>query len=1416
MNSVSKVMRLGNIIEFRKDLYFEGAVQVDWFYDPEKAAKVAENFVFHGKDYFGVDAKRDCIDTVSLVKSLASKVGDESSNPRSLAIADYGTGKSHFAITLAQILSGPKYMPETYRKILNNIRLIDSEAASAIGDSTKDRNLVIVLNGIRDFNLHSEILKATQKSLRLYGVSDSALKSLNKTIDTAYRFFELNASARVDDFERAADARGWIEKGNQLLDKIRDSIGTDDVAFEIINDVYELTTGQRIRWEEGISAKAILEMLLSSYCGLNGQFDHVILLFDEFGRFLEYASGTDGGKCGDNALQEIFEVSQNSAGSLQIINFIQTDIKTYLLRVDPSRNLSRYIGRYDESEKYHISSNLETVFANLISRKDKQAFADKIVSWQSKEEEQWKSIFAKLNQWVQTKGIWCSYEKFRKVIVEGVYPMHPVSIFMLTQLSDYLQNRSSMTLVSEYISGVAEKDVDTEIPLVMPTDLMAGDLFVEMLAAETSGRHRSDNCIRFENVLKKNEQKLNANQIAVLRANLITRTLRFHTRTYEEAKESLMLCSGLTASEVEEALIILVDEYATMAFDETSGCFDFTEDAKGAYDYKIMKRRLVATHTVDMRVLLRTAKILDIAGVSENQPTNFGTQHKISTNEWNFKQELILAEDFTSSIAQKCISDWKNARSVVTPKGQLIWVYANKDTDYSEIEKLHAIAESFNGMPIVIMLLNDADNKLKNILTEYDALDHMDEKTKISYQSIFIKDQERITENLGATIETLKKNRCQITADGMKRWTKRLSAELTNLLNEIYPMVISYNFDALLTQANNFTGKGAQYYCQILKMLLSNKVNFDTIHDFQREIRNRIEALFMVENSSSWKCITKEYAMIPPLNENARKIYDLVSDELEKTEEYDCSKFFNTFTAPPYGLSEEAAVMFLGIVIVNQWHNIRIEDNGVRKTVTEWKDSVVDDKKLHLEAFKKIRILWVDTGSLEAKYQNLFKKINNVRDLDETLRLRAQLDEMIQFYGLPETQEVYNKLAQNRFRDVDDARVIWKTQMDDAENSLYKGEETENVPEVLSAIEALDSISIATIFGSRDIDVSDTYTQSKQELRQQAEKVLSQLIEPWVVRKLYCKNVDAIINFEKFYTCLSDRLSHLGYLEMSRMVTTKGEKEVRNKMEVKSRQELVGDGDRFIREYKHSSKIDYIETKRLLGEAADLMKRFQKFEIALGDQAIKLGKEIESATEQLKKRKDRMDKNMADVYDLVSDADNMEALDDAKETLDEVLQYRLNGGDRKEFLELKELIRNLLTDIAMINSKIENRQALEETIKSITEKYSDDKCEYDFRPVIDDCVIHARSAIDQKDAVWRRDNVTLGKESRKEVFDWKRKIERLPDFLSDETLQKIKELDKKADKLISDGKIEDVVYAFEKLNNEEKRQCITVLQGKIV
>lgn len=1404
-------MRLGNIIEFRKDLYFDGAVQADWFYDPERASKVAENFVFHGKDYFGVEAKRDSIDTISLVKALAEKIGKEGVNPRSLAIADYGTGKSHFAVTLGQLFSGPAYMPETYKTIISNIRIIDPQAAKEISSLCEDRNFVIMLNGIRDFNLHSEILKATQKSLRLYGVDDSELKKLNRTVDTANRFFELNAQSRISDFEKAASARGWMNKGESLINRIRDGIGSEDDAFEIVNDVYEMVTGQRIRWEEGISAKSILEMILSKYCGLNGDFDNVVILFDEFGRFLEYASGTDGGKSGDNALQEIFEVSQNAGGALSIINFIQTDIKTYLLRVDQSRNLSRYIGRYDESEKYHISSNLETVFANLINRKDRSEF-NKIVDWQAKKEEDWKSLFKQIGRWISATGIWGNYEKFRKVVVEGIYPMHPVSVLMLTQLSDYLQNRSSMNLISQSIGEISEEDLDDNIPLVMPSELMQGDLYTEMLAAETSGRHRSDICIRFDNVLKKNEQKLNSVQIAVLRANLVTRALRFNTRTYEDACQSIMVCSGLSAEQVDDALRILVDEYAVMAFDEMSGCFDFTEDAKGAYDYKIMKRRLLSKQKTDVRALLNTASILETCGLSSNQPTNFGTAHKITTNEWGFSQQVILAEDFTPALADRYYTAWKAAKNVATPKGILIWVYVNKDSDYRLIEDIQRISSKFTGTSIVVMLLNDADNMLKNILTEYDVLEHMDETTRNAYSQIYVKDRERVVDNLNNAFEALKKKRERVTAGGTVQMGKRLPLALMDVFEEIYPEIISFHFDGLLTKANNFNGNGQKYYCQILRMLLSNKANEDTIHDASVDVRNRIEALFMTDNASSWKCLTTDCAIVPPMNAKARNIYNTVSDRIEKEESYKLNEFFDTFCAPPYGLSEEIAAMFIAVVIVNHWHNIRIEYLGNRTTVTEWRDNAVDEKKLSIKVFRESTILWVDTGSVEAKFQHIFKRINDNRDLGEANLLHTELREMISFYGLPESMAPYNQLAEIRFKAFDTAEKTWSNRIGGIEETLLVSKERHDVVKALECMEMLQNISLSSIFAN-GINIPDYCEGTIKKLSSEADKAVVEYFDEWLSSSVYCQSIDKMNSFERFYTGCRDKLRSYGHADLAKRVDAKGEKELRNKEEIKSRQELITDGKRYVALSQRTSKNNYIEVKRLVKEAGDLEKRFEKYGESLGKDAVKVQRDVKAAATEWRKRKKTMDDNMSQIFEIVEEANSVDAIELAKACLSTVLGYTLTEQDRSEFMKLEKLLNELTIDIQSIQSVVD-REKFEQIAKKTLQKYDTEDFDYDFLPIIKECVETSRKSLDKKDTEWRAENVTLGDKSRKSVHEWKQKIEILPPFLSDDSLAAIRELDKEADKIISEGKIEDVVLYFEKLDKSERQECLKVLCSK--
>ena len=74
-------MQLSQVVSFRKDLLFHGAVQINWLEtDPEQAKKAAQHYVFHGPDYHGVGqddflgSSHQLVDTASFVKDILERL----------------------------------------------------------------------------------------------------------------------------------------------------------------------------------------------------------------------------------------------------------------------------------------------------------------------------------------------------------------------------------------------------------------------------------------------------------------------------------------------------------------------------------------------------------------------------------------------------------------------------------------------------------------------------------------------------------------------------------------------------------------------------------------------------------------------------------------------------------------------------------------------------------------------------------------------------------------------------------------------------------------------------------------------------------------------------------------------------------------------------------------------------------------------------------------------------------------------------------------------------------------------------------------------------------------------------------------------------------------------------------------------
>lgn len=1411
-------MKFSDVIEFRKDVYFEGAVQADWFYNTEQSAKVAVNYVFHGNQYFdGVveQLSSNRVDSVTLVKKIAEKFFTPDSNPLTLAIADYGTGKSHLAVTMGHLFSGPKYFPSVFEKVISNISKISSEEADEVQKLCNSNNLVLMINGMKDFNLNSELLKVTQKSLKLYGIDDSFLSKISKTQETAVNFLTKTENTSIDLYEKYAAEKGWSEKETELVNRLRENLLTDDDAFSIVDSVYNDITGQNISWTNGISAREILDLLVSELCEKEKIFGHVVILFDEFGRFLEYAAGiNNSGKTGDSALQQMFESAQNAKGKIQIVNFIQSDIKTYLQRVDQTTNISRYIGRYDASDKYHISSNLETVFANLIYRKNRKAFEDIIIMWQCDETQQWQSANHDMNRWLSTKGIWREYRTFRDVIVEGIYPLHPLSTYMLTQLSDYLQKRSSLALIAFYIENLKEVDIEKEHPLIMPEELMRGELFNEMLSAEESGRQASQFCISYNSIISKIGDKLTEDALKVLRSNLILRILRFKTRSYDDVKSAVRFCSGLSDDEVNKALQLLEHEYAVLGFDNFANCFDFMAEANGFHDYKIIKNRNLVKVTVNASDFddVQIRKLFEIENPVD---TDFGLNHNIQTSEWMFKQYLYTAEKFTSSTIQSIIKEWKNSKSYNLPKGQLVWVYLNKDTKEETVTAIKEYFKLAEGTPVLIMLINDSGNTLWKLIQEYKCLSSFDEINRKKFSKYYDEDFDKVRLNISEQFKSLKKQRKYISSAGVSEFEGKLSKELTKIFEKIYTEAIPFNFDG-------FTGsQGILTYFTIFNLLLSESISYDSIHNFPVNVRNRIESVLSYDAANSWKCLSREGAVIPPENDKVKKIYDELKNEYISKKSLSLAAAFIIFTQKPYGLCEEIIMLLIAVLVSSMNFGTKVSYRNNLYSISDWKGLLTSERK-SISEYERKRIITivkdsaliqVDTGAVEEKFLKLLNEIDANKNLKKFPVLEKDLNELLTEENTPEVLRSRFAIAEKSIKDGLNAYRIWNNEISRLQENLIVNSISDKV------IKALDVMTSVILLPEKYSDIFSRYSQTELEedikkIKLSAESVITINFEEWL-STLKCINEDSMYELKYIEKTYCEKLRDINFDEFANKLSNHINTQIKDINAIKERILLKKELESFnngtsISEFTPVQTIDDI-----LETAEELYLKISKTESSFDEELKHLSCKFKSKMILIQDCRKEIDKEINSIKSDIKKLCYVEKIPEIQKRINKLYGRGISKIDNPEFEKFTTLSAKFNKDLDELESCNNSLVRFNELKKELLSKYS--KVEFDFNQLkfIRSKIDSMSSDFSYQDVKWARENLDIEGKDRKYLILWKDKIQSLPDYLSEKTLKEIENKKILVEEILSRQNIQTVIEYFEKLSGEEKIKCLEELRIRV-
>jgi hypothetical protein len=913
-------MKVSDLVRFRSDLFFEGAVQLQWAdQNVDRANEAAGTFVFHGPRYHGVgkdtgtDEAYRLTDTATLAADLLDRIvgitGErESDNPFSLAIAGYGSGKSHFAVALTQLLRHPH--AELSVRIINNLALADSAIAEraklALSEIEKPA-FVVVLDGTGNFNLGNALSRAVYRSLREGLIDDSVLRELSPRFEDASNFVNRNYSVRANEFAK--------HFGLQSLENIVASLRErDEQTFALVDEIYLVANGAHIPLEGRESAQDLISVFCESYCGVNGPFSRLVIVFDEFGRFLEYVAERPA-LAGDSALQQIFQGVQDNAGCAHFVGFIQYELKAYLARLGSrdAMHIQKYITRFDVAKKYYLSSNLETIIAHLLDKpglvKLEAAFGRQLA-----QSRKLHGLMAVLLPGFKQLPVWSDPVEFERVIVHGCWPLHPLATWFLTRQQDIVQSRSAITFVKNAIGTCVGQDalVD-ERPMHIPASaIVAGEMLNEMLAAErANGGVTVDNLVA---TLSKYDAQLSDADRSLLTAVTAAKKMRVATGMRNVYDELLAEFTGLGSHECKTSVARLELELGVLAWSKELQQYEIVTDAatRGQYQ-KELRKKLTQNHYAVRDIFLGRSKTWTDDLLQDIHPS-FGQEADIPTLEWSFTAQLSTDQTIRNTL-KIAFADWWQATKPDQPKGQVIYCYVDADTDMvalqsqverdvaSELKRLKCVAA-----PVWVILLSDRSKRLSNYLsTLYVLYEGFDESEKERYARFIPEERDGARLGLRAVLRDAIKDRISVFA-GVQVKPGRLGIEGSAVFAEVYTKAIPFPLDGFSARAGN----GPTDAAAIARALFGGDVSASWLAVQLVRLQNRVRSLL----GNAWgllaaDCKLKAIADNLKIREVLASLEKAHRDSPQRTLGEDLAMLLR----PPYGGNLASASILLGLFV---------------------------------------------------------------------------------------------------------------------------------------------------------------------------------------------------------------------------------------------------------------------------------------------------------------------------------------------------------------------------------------------------------------------------------------------------------------------------------------------------------------------
>lgn len=1400
-------MKVRNIVEFNKENYFNGAIQTEWFYDPVRVEKIATSYVFHGPKYYGVSSRdimrtsHTLIDTASFTKKIAHKLSGHGLDDNNfvMTIAGYGTGKSHLAVCLGALFCGNSELSE---RIIDNIASADEGIAEDLRNLQLKPNLIIALNGMNNFNLDAEVLKCARLSLHMNGISEDVLREITKAYDIARHFVERNYSVYEAEFLRFAGLRKLSISADRLKDYLIKHIEDNSSVLETINDVYRYVNGDAIQWERGISAGDILTVLQLELCGENKPFNKVLILFDEFGRYIEYAAANPL-IAGEAALQQIFESVQGANGKIVFTGFIQNDLSAYLSRIEKTANIVRYVGRYENSEKLYLSSNFETILANLLSKDEDAGFSRAVESALNRYENFHKRMFDSLNRWdksAQKKTVWTSYAMYKRTILTGCYPMHPFTTWLLSNTNNWMQQRSTIAFVAEMFDLVKEEEIEgTWLPYIYPIDIVDSNIYNEMLNSEEKGLVQSQYCMLYRDIILKVGNKLSDTELKILKSILILNICRFALFNKDDAITAIKYCSNVKEEDIKAALKSLENMYGVIAFDENAKTFDLIAEASGFNEFKriFAKYRVGTVATIDDM----DSDLLSEAQLSGIIETSFAQEHNISSTEWVFQKRLVDISEITSGFAVSLKNELNNNYSGEDPRGILVFAYCNGNRT-SEIKRVSNIINEahLEKQAIIVLLLDDAEGDIITALTVKKSIDKFSRS-----------DYERFQKHIGSQIRAQNKkiiqainkmmaDRLEIRSDGIQKYEGRLNALCSARFNNLYTKTPPFLFDGF---QNKTTTQAKKYLSNIcIKLYDKTLMNIQSYQALTQDEKNRVKACLSVGPRTSWEVFDQDCVLGLPKNILIHELFDIIEGKISTEQPQSVIALMGAFTKPPYGLNLNALALLVFYYIAYQDKSLFCYFGKEKLSASHLSDKVFKGSKLQTTEFKKLSLQKNENVGLDPIVE-LCKVALKSKDITACSSLKLKLDQLIKQEGISESNQA---LVASTITRLDEGDRIRKaiTESNSKANELIKEAKVKLRPSRF--IKVFDYITDFSVPLSEeyDFECGSSLREQVEYIKRDADQILQQKYIK-TIANLTCE-ITQLSQVKGIYRKVCDVLKQNGYDSFAaetekRIGILEGELLAKQKYET-----ALGELERDLAFSDGVSGFTYEKAIELQNK----MHGWKNFIASVHDipdsVILPLTARVDKLKGQIDERIIELKNNLEQALKMKKDATSILELLDAEKAL---LVHLQMGFDQN----IENEIDDALAEIKRTKEFVESLPDSQDELAVIEQKVNDGMDE-----VIKQEVHKKIESLKNQENNWLQNVIdavnSISTLSAQECVSWLENTEKLPVYLGRDARKKVSEIRCRVEERLHKCKVDGVVSMFNSLSDLEKQQCLEILLNK--